>query len=749
MESKDEIRNKAIQDRKIIIKGAREHNLQNIDLVLPRDQFIVITGLSGSGKSSLAFDTIYAEGQRRYVESLSAYARQFLGQMEKPEVDYIEGLSPAISIDQKTTRVNPRSTVGTVTEIYDYLRLLYARIGIAHCYNCGKEISQQTPGQIAGTIIDENEHEKIIVLAPVIKARKGQHIKILESYKEKGFVRVRVDGQIRSLDEEIKLNKNNKHTIEVVVDRLKVANNENFRKRLVESVETALQIGEGLVTIANSDPDVADQYYSEALACPDCGINFTEISPRMFSFNNPHAACPTCNGIGSTLEADPNLIVPNRMLTLHEGAIKPWSNSQRTDSIYNKYLEGLSEHYGFSMDVPFESLDEKYQNIILYGSGNEKISFTLGNGRTTREVTKVFEGVIPHMKRLFIETSSRYRRKATRTYMTLNDCPTCHGDRLKPEMLAVTVGDINIADLTKLSLSESRKFFDELELTPRQEFIGKEILKEIKERLEFLNDVGLDYLTLARSSGTLSGGEAQRIRLATQIGSRLVGVLYVLDEPSIGLHQRDNMKLIETLKHLRDIGNTLIVVEHDEETILEADHVVDIGPGAGEHGGMLTAEGTPEDIKNNPESLTGQYLSGIKEIPVPNERVEGNGKFITVYGARENNLKNIDVKFPLGKFICVTGVSGSGKSTLVNEILYHGIDEELTHNHKHKIGKHDSITGVENIDKIIVIDQSPIGRTPRSNPATYIGLFTYIRELYSQTSESNSEDINLDVSVSM
>ncbi len=736
MESKDEIRNKAIQDRKIIIKGAREHNLQNIDLVLPRDQFIVITGLSGSGKSSLAFDTIYAEGQRRYVESLSAYARQFLGQMEKPEVDYIEGLSPAISIDQKTTRVNPRSTVGTVTEIYDYLRLLYARIGIAHCYNCGKEISQQTPGQIAGTIIDENEHEKIIVLAPVIKARKGQHIKILESYKEKGFVRVRVDGQIRSLDEEIKLNKNNKHTIEVVVDRLKVANNENFRKRLVESVETALQIGEGLVTIANSDPDVADQYYSEALACPDCGINFTEISPRMFSFNNPHAACPTCNGIGSTLEADPNLIVPNRMLTLHEGAIKPWSNSQRTDSIYNKYLEGLSEHYGFSMDVPFESLDEKYQNIILYGSGNEKISFTLGNGRTTREVTKVFEGVIPHMKRLFIETSSRYRRKATRTYMTLNDCPTCHGDRLKPEMLAVTVGDINIADLTKLSLSESRKFFDELELTPRQEFIGKEILKEIKERLEFLNDVGLDYLTLARSSGTLSGGEAQRIRLATQIGSRLVGVLYVLDEPSIGLHQRDNMKLIETLKHLRDIGNTLIVVEHDEETILEADHVVDIGPGAGEHGGMLTAEGTPEDIKNNPESLTGQYLSGIKEIPVPNERVEGNGKFITVYGARENNLKNIDVKFPLGKFICVTGVSGSGKSTLVNEILYHGIDEELTHNHKHKIGKHDSITGVENIDKIIVIDQSPIGRTPRSNPATYIGLFTYIRELYSQTSES-------------
>ncbi|WP_292474451.1 excinuclease ABC subunit UvrA [Methanosphaera sp.] len=736
MESKEEIRNRAIQDRKIIIKGAREHNLQNIDVTLPRDQFIVITGLSGSGKSSLAFDTIYAEGQRRYVESLSAYARQFLGQMEKPEVDYIEGLSPAISIDQKTTRVNPRSTVGTVTEIYDYLRLLYARIGIAHCYNCGKEISQQTPGQIAEAIIEENEHEKILVLAPVIKGRKGQHLKVFESYKEKGFVRVRVDGEILSLDNEINLNKNNKHSIEIVVDRLKVANNENFRKRLVESVETALQIGEGLVTIANNNPDIADQYYSEALACPDCGINFTEISPRMFSFNNPQAACPRCNGIGSTLEADPDLIVPDKTLSLHQGAIKPWSNSQKTDNYYNKMLDGVAKHYGIDLDAPFDSIAKEYQDIILYGSGDEKIKFLFGNGRTKREVSKPFEGVIPYMKRLFIETSSRYRRKAARTYMTLNDCPKCHGDRLKPEMLAVTVGDLNIADLTKLSLSQSREFFEDLELTPRQEFIGKEILKEIKERLEFLNDVGLDYLTLARSSGTLSGGEAQRIRLATQIGSRLVGVLYVLDEPSIGLHQRDNMKLIETLKHLRDIGNTLIVVEHDEETIIEADHVVDIGPGAGEHGGILTAQGTPDDIKNNEHSLTGQYLSGIKEIPVPKQRQEGNGKFITVYGAEENNLKNIDVTFPLGKFICVTGVSGSGKSTLVNEILYHGIDEILTNKHKHKIGKHKSIEGVENIDKIIVIDQSPIGRTPRSNPATYIGLFTYIRELFSQTAES-------------
>lgn len=736
METKDKIRNKAIQDRKIIVKGAKEHNLQNIDVTIPRDQFIVITGLSGSGKSSLAFDTIYAEGQRRYVESLSAYARQFLGQMEKPEVDYIEGLSPAISIDQKTTRVNPRSTVGTVTEIYDYLRLLYARIGIAHCYNCGKEISQQTPGQISQTIIEENEHEKIYVLAPVIKDRKGMHQKIFQEYKEKGFVRVRVDGEIRSLDEEIKLNKNNKHVIEVVVDRLKVANNENFRKRLVESVETALQVSEGLVTIANNKDDVPDQIYSEALACPECGISFTEISPRMFSFNNPQAACPRCNGIGSTMEADPDLVVPDKTLSIHDGAIKPWSNSQKTYSYYNKLLAGVANHYGFKLDVPYHTLPKKYQDIILYGSGGENITFAFERAGKRRNVTKPFEGVIPSMKRLFIDSSSTYVRKAMRTYMTMNDCPVCHGNRLKPEMLAVTVGDLNIAQLTRLSLSDSKEFFDNLELTERQEFIGHEILKEIQERLSFLNDVGLNYLTLARSSGTLSGGEAQRIRLATQIGSRLVGVLYVLDEPSIGLHQKDNMKLIDTLKHLRDIGNTLIVVEHDEETILEADHVVDIGPGAGDHGGLLTAQGTPEDIMNNEDSLTGQYLSGVKSIEIPKKRHEGNGKKITVIGACENNLKNINVDFPLGKFICVTGVSGSGKSTLVNEILYHGIDEILTNKHKHKVGKHKSIEGVENIDKIIVIDQSPIGRTPRSNPATYIGLFTYIRELFAQTNES-------------
>lgn len=739
MKTKDEIRNMAIQDRKIIIKGAREHNLQNIDITIPRDQFIVITGLSGSGKSSLAFDTIYAEGQRRYVESLSAYARQFLGQMEKPEVDYIEGLSPAISIDQKTTRVNPRSTVGTVTEIYDYLRLLFARIGIAHCYNCGREISQQTPGQIADAIIEQNDQEKIILLAPVIKDRKGMHKKVFENYKEKGFVRVRVDGEIRSLDEEIKLNKNNKHVIEIVIDRLKVSNNTNFRKRLVESVETGLNIGDGLLTVANHDSSIPDQYYSEALACPDCGINFTEISPRMFSFNNPQAACPDCNGIGSTLGVDPELIVPNKTLSIREGAIKPWSNSQRTEGYYNKLLEGVCNHYKINMGVPYHTLSKEQKEVLLYGSGDEKVTFNFVRAGKIRKVTKPFEGVIPYMKRLFVESNSRYWRKSARTYMTLNKCPTCNGDRLKPEMLAVTVGDMNIAEVTKLSLLDCKKFFDNLNLTERQEFIGHEILKEIKERLEFLNDVGLNYLNLARSSGTLSGGEAQRIRLATQIGSRLVGVLYVLDEPSIGLHQRDNMKLIETLKHLRDIGNTLIVVEHDEETIREADHVIDIGPGAGEYGGLLTAQGTPDDIEKSPESITGEYLSGKKTIPVPKKRHKGNSKSIKIIGAKENNLKNIDVEFPLGKFICVTGVSGSGKSTLVNEILYHGIDEKLTNKHRFKIGKHDKITGIENIDKIIVIDQSPIGRTPRSNPATYIGLFTYIRDLFAQTPEAKQQ----------
>jgi excinuclease ABC subunit A len=736
MDNVDKLRNNAIQNRQIIIKGAREHNLQNLDITIPRDKFIVITGLSGSGKSSLAFDTIYAEGQRRYVESLSAYARQFLGQMKKPEVDYIEGLSPAISIDQKTTRVNPRSTVGTVTEIYDYLRLLYARIGIAHCYKCGKEIAPQTPGQIADQIIQENDQEKIQLLAPVIKDRKGIHKKLLEEYKKKGFVRVRVDGEIKSLDEDIKLEKNFKHTIEIVIDRLKVVNTENFHKRLVESVETGLRIGEGLITIAFQDPEKTDKNYSEEFACPDCGINFTEISPRMFSFNNPQGACPECNGLGSKLEIDPELVVPDKTISIKEGAIKPWSNSKHTDTYYNQMLASIADFYGFSLADPYHTIPKKYRDVILYGSGNEKINFHFNRGEKIRTVTKPFEGVINHMRRLYLETKSSYRRKAIHRYMTDHKCPVCNGDRLKPEILAVTVGDKNIAELTDLAILDSIEFFKNLDLTERQLFIGTEILKEINERLNFLKNVGLGYLTLSRSSGTLSGGEAQRIRLATQIGSRLVGVLYILDEPSIGLHQRDNMKLIETLKHLRDIGNTLVVVEHDEETILEADHVIDIGPGAGDNGGKLTGQGTPEEIINTPESLTGQYLSGKKEIPVPKKRHKGSGKFITVKGAQENNLKNIDVKFPLGKFICITGVSGSGKSTLINEILYNGCYEKLTNKHKNKIGKHKTITGVENIDKIIIIDQSPIGRTPRSNPATYIGVFTYIRELFAQTTES-------------
>lgn len=737
MQTEENIRKQAIADRKIIIKGAREHNLKNIDVTIPRDEFIVITGLSGSGKSSLAFDTIYSEGQRRYMESLTSYARQFLGQMEKPEVDYIEGLSPAISIDQKTTRLNPRSTVGTITEIYDYLRLLYARIGIAHCHNCGQEISQQTPGQIAETIIDDYNEKRIFLLAPIIKAKKGMHKKVFEEYKKKGFVRVRVDGQIRSLDEEIVLEKNVKHTIELVVDRLKVINNENFRKRLVESVETGVKLTDGLIAVIDADDPNNEHIYSEEMACPECGVSFTEISPRMFSFNNPRAACPECNGIGSTLEIDPERVIPDQSLSIRQGAIKPWSNSKDTERYYNKILEALAEHYNFSLDIPYHDLPEKIKDILMYGTLDEKITFYFETrSGKQQKVVKPFEGVLANMKQLYMETSSKYKRKALKTYMVFEDCPRCHGDRLKPEMLAVTVGDMNIADVTKLSLSDSLEFFKNLKLNERQEFIGHEILKEIKERLEFLNDVGLSYLTLARSSGSLSGGEAQRIRLATQIGSRLIGVLYVLDEPSIGLHQRDNMKLIHTLKQLRDLGNTLIVVEHDEETILEADNVLDIGPGAGDNGGLLIAQGTPEEIRENKNSITGDYLSGRKKIEVPKTRHKGNGKTIKVINAYENNLKNINAEFPLGKFICVTGVSGSGKSTLVNETLYHGIYEAKTRKHKFKVGKHDRIEGIDNIDKTIVIDQSPIGRTPRSNPATYIGLFTYIRDLFAQTPEA-------------
>ena len=716
----------------ITIKGAREHNLKNIDVTLPRDKFVVITGLSGSGKSSLAFDTIYAEGQRRYVESLSAYARQFLGQMKKPEVDYIEGLSPAISIDQKTTKMNPRSTVGTVTEIYDYLRLLYARIGTPHCYNCGKPISQQTSGQIVDNIYKEEEKTKVQILAPVVKDRKGEHQKLYEDLQKKGFVRVRVDGEVLSLDENIDLDKNKKHTIEVVVDRLVIRYDVDFKRRLADAVETALELGDGLmVVLYEKDGEKEEKVFSEHFACTDCDINFEEISPRTFSFNNPHGACPECNGLGSKMEIDTDLVVPDITLSLEDGAVLPWSKSKNKDNYYHQMLKAVADHYGFSMETPFEELAKKYQNLILYGS-SERIDFTFRRKGKVHHVKRKFEGVVKRMERLFIDTKSNYMRSYIGQFMSDRKCPACNGTRLRPESRSVTVGDRTITAVVAMPIKESYKFFEELELTEMQHFIGKEILKEIRERLRFLSDVGLDYITLDRSSGTLSGGEAQRIRLATQIGSGLVGVLYILDEPSIGLHQRDNARLIETLKKLRDIGNTLVVVEHDEETILSADYVVDIGPGAGEHGGRVTAMGTPIEIMNNPDSITGRYLSRSETIEVPKERAKPNGKFITVKGARQNNLKNIDVKIPLGVFTCVTGVSGSGKSTLVNDVLYKGLYGEFNRKPV-TTGKHDKINGVSNIDKVIIIDQSPIGRTPRSNPATYTGVFTYIREIFAET----------------
>ena len=723
--------------RQIVIKGAKEHNLQNIDLSIPRDEFVVITGLSGSGKSSLAFDTIYAEGQRRYVESLSAYARQFLGQMKKPEMDYIEGLSPAISIDQKTTKENPRSTVGTITEIYDYLRLLFARIGIPHCPKCGKEVSHQTVGQIADSIIEEGEGLKIHLLAPIVRDRKGEHKQIFEELSNKGFARVRVDGEIRGLDEDIKLAKTYKHSIDVVVDRLKIRKDVDFKRRLVDSLETATKFGEGLVTVLfdNGDEEY-EKKYSEQFACVDCGINFEELTPRMFSFNAPQGACPECNGIGSKMEIDPDLIVPNKLLSLNEGAIVPWSKSNKKENYYHQMLEAVANHFKFSMDVPFKDLTKEEQTIILYGC-DERIPFSFKRRNKSYMVNRKFEGVVPRMERLYLETKSNYNRKYISKFMSNHKCPLCHGKRLRPEVLAVTVNDKSIADVVEMSIKDSYKFFLDLKLTERENFIAKEVLKEIRERLKFLVDVGLDYLSMERSSGTLSGGEAQRIRLATQIGSGLVGVLYILDEPSIGLHQRDNVKLIETLKRLRDLGNTLIVVEHDEETILSADYVVDIGPGAGEHGGRVVAEGTPTEIMNSEHSITGNYLARREIIPIPESRREGNGQHITIVGAKQNNLKNVDVEIPLGKFTCVTGVSGSGKSSLINEILYKGLNGEL--NHKFTFaGKYDKIEGVENIDKIIAIDQKPIGRTPRSNPATYTGLFTYIRELFAETPEAKA-----------
>lgn len=719
----------------IFIKGAREHNLKNIEVEIPRDQMVVITGISGSGKSSLAFDTIYAEGQRRYVESLSAYARQFLGQMKKPEVDYIEGLSPAISIDQKTTRMNPRSTVGTVTEIYDYLRLLFARIGVAHCHRCGKEISQQTPGQIVDSILQEKEGTKIQVLAPLVRDRKGEHQKVFENLRNKGFVRVRVDGEISSMEDDFNLEKNFKHTIEVVVDRLVIRYDRDFEARLVDSVETALELGEGLLTVVyGTGGEATEKVYSEDFACTECGINFEEISPRMFSFNSPHGACPECNGLGSKLEIDADLVVPDLRLSLNEGAILPWSKSKHRDNYYGQMLRAVSDHYGFSMDTPFEDLSQKHQNIILYGSP-DKIEFTFQRKNRLHRVKRYFEGVIRRMERIYMETKSNYMRHYMGQFMSDRKCPTCHGTRLRPESRSVTVGGKSITEVVEMPIKESHNFFDKLELSQREQFIGKEILKEIKERLRFLKDVGLDYITMDRSSGSLSGGEAQRIRLATQIGSGLVGVLYILDEPSIGLHQRDNARLIETLKKLRDIGNTLIVVEHDEETIISADHVLDIGPGAGEHGGRVISAGTPQEIAADPESITGRYLSRQETILVPGKRKK-HSNYLTVKGAQEHNLQNIDVKFPLGVFTCITGVSGSGKSTLINDVLYKGLYGRLNHKHMNP-GKHKDINGIEQVDKAIIIDQSPIGRTPRSNSATYTGVFTYIRELFAQTPTAN------------
>ncbi|QIB26911.1 excinuclease ABC subunit UvrA [Caloranaerobacter azorensis] len=716
---------------KIIIKGAREHNLKNIDLEIPRNKFVVFTGLSGSGKSSLAFDTIYAEGQRRYVESLSAYARQFLGQMEKPDVDYIEGLSPAISIDQKTTSKNPRSTVGTVTEIYDYLRLLFARIGIPHCPKCGKVITSQTIDQMVDQILDLENGTKIQVLAPVIRGRKGEHQKVFENIRKEGFVRVRVDGEIRDINEDIKLDKNKKHTIEVVVDRIKIK--DDIQNRLADSLETALNLSEGIVII-----DVVNEremLFSQKFACVDCGIGIEELSPRMFSFNSPYGMCPYCNGLGSYKKVDPELVIPNPNLSINQGAIAPF-NSTSEDTYYYKIFKAIAEYNGFDLDTPIKDAPKKFIKELLYGTGNRSITFKyesrFGGIRTYKAP---FEGIINNLERRYKETVSDYMREKIESYMSINPCPHCNGARLRPESLAVTVGGLNIAEVTELSVRQALEFFDKLELDERQKYIANQILKEIKERLRFLVDVGLDYLTLSRSAGTLSGGESQRIRLATQIGSSLVGVLYVLDEPSIGLHQRDNERLLKTLRNLTDLGNTLIVVEHDEDTMYSADYIVDIGPGAGVHGGEIVAQGTVEDIKKCEKSITGQYLSGKKKIEVPKTRRKPNGKWIEVIGAREHNLKNIDVKIPLGVFVCVTGVSGSGKSTLVNEILYKRLSQEL-HRGKQKAGKHDEIRGIEHIDKVINIDQSPIGRTPRSNPATYTGVFDFIRDVFAMTPEA-------------
>ncbi len=723
---------------KIRIRGAKEHNLKNIDIDIPRDKLVVLTGLSGSGKSSLAFDTIYAEGQRRYVESLSSYARMFLGQMEKPNVDSIEGLSPAISIDQKTTSKNPRSTVGTVTEIYDYLRLLYARTGIPHCPVCGREIVHQTTDQIVDQILQLPQGSKIQVLAPVVKGRKGEHAKVLEQARKSGYARVRIDGIRYDLMEEISLEKNKKHTIEVIVDRLVIR--EGITSRLTDSIETASKLSEGLIVV---DCDGQDLTFSENYACPEHGISVPELTPRMFSFNNPFGACPTCTGLGVFMKVDIDLILPDPQKSLAEGCFRAsgWGASgwgDRSSSIAGMYFNGLAEEYGFSVHTPFKDLPEVAQNAVLYGTGEKKIRLQRSPEWGGGVFYAAFEGVVNNLERRYKETGSDYSRNEIEALMSECPCPDCHGARLKPESLAVTVGDKNIKELCDLPVVDLIPFFEQLQLSPRNAQIAAPIVKEIKERLRFLHSVGLEYLSLSRSAGSLSGGESQRIRLATQIGSSLMGVLYILDEPSIGLHQRDNQKLIETLCRLRDIGNTLLVVEHDEDTMRAADYIVDIGPGAGVHGGHVVAAGTPTEIMANKDSLTGDYLSGRKTIAVPKSRREGNGKYLTVKGAAENNLKNIDVQIPLGKMVCVTGVSGSGKSSLVNEILHKRLAAKL--NGAHLVpGRHKEILGLEHLDKVIAIDQSPIGRTPRSNPATYTGVFNDIRELFAATPDAKAK----------
>ena len=719
---------------KIMIKGAREHNLKNIDLELNRDQLIVFTGLSGSGKSSLAFDTIYAEGQRRYVESLSAYARQFLGQMEKPEVDYISGLSPAISIDQKTTSKNPRSTVGTVTEIYDYLRLLFARVGVPHCPNCGKEIKKQTIDQMVDQLMELPERTKVQLLAPVVRGRKGRHEKVLETAVKQGYIRARIDGEVYDLTEaELDLDKNKKHSIDIVVDRLVIK--PGIEKRLTDSIETVMKQSGGLmIAEVNGEEELN---FSQSFSCPDCQISIDEIEPRLFSFNNPFGACPTCTGLGEKLEVDPELVIPNPELSLRQGAIAVigWGSIANPDSYAYALFEALMKKYKFDLDTPFNQLSEKVQNIILYGTGDEKVQFTFHGEYGTRNYDYAFDGVVGNTKRRYEESSSESMRDEYESFMTSIPCKTCKGARLKPEALAVTVGDKNINDVTNMSIGDLRNFFLDIELSNRQKAIGAQVLKEINARLGFLVDVGLDYLTLSRSSGTLSGGEAQRIRLATQIGSGLVGVLYILDEPSIGLHQRDNERLIQTLVRLRDLGNTLIVVEHDEDTMHAADWIVDIGPGAGEHGGEIIASGPLDTILACEGSETGAYLSGRKQIEIPEQRRKGNGNKIKVVGAKENNLKNLSVEIPLGTLTCITGVSGSGKSTLINEILLKRLARDLNRA-KVKPGAHRDIKGLENLDKVIHIDQSPIGRTPRSNPATYVGVFDMIRDVFAGTQEA-------------